>query len=128
MAVTPVSVSLGSRGILTSTHSCDAVMSLPVSHWFSPAALAALSVTSALLGAALLEDASWAWPLVRAVADPSSTSVKPALATVGSVPGSSLDSTAESTVSSSTDGGAASVWEPGAAWVAACLTWATGES
>ena len=124
MADTPVSVSLGSRGILTSTHSCDAVMSLLVSHWLSPAALAALSVTSALLGATLLEEASWA-PLVRAVADPSSTSVKLALATVGSVAGSSLDST----VSVSVDCGAASVWEMGEALaIATRLTWATRES
>ena len=111
-AAGPDSVSLASRGILTSTHSWEVDSSLPVSHWLSPAALAASSPTSVLLGgalgAALLEDASAAaaaWPLVSAVAEPSSTSVRPALATVGSVSGSCLDSTAASaSASGSADG------------------------
>ena len=129
-AAGPVSVSVASRGILTSTHSWDVDSSLPVSHWLSPAALAASSATSVLLGGALalaLEDASAVtWPLVSAVAEPSSTSVRPALATVGSVSGSCFDSTA---ASGSVDCWVVSLCVYGARWaIAAFLTWATGNS
>lgn len=90
-----------------------------VSHWLSPAALAALSATSALVGTTSLAGASVVWPFVKATAEPSLISVNPALATVGSVWGS-LDS------APSVSAAAASAWNE-AAWLTdAFLTSATG--
>jgi len=83
VAWSPVSVSAASRG--TSTHSCDMLRLLPASHWLSPAALAALSATSALVGACVVLEASAGRALVRATGVPSAISVRPAWATVGSV-------------------------------------------
>jgi hypothetical protein len=79
-----LSVGRASAGACTSTHSWEAAMSLPVSHWFSAAAFAAESPTSAL-GIELSTAAASGCPFVKALSVPASISVRPALATVGSV-------------------------------------------
>lgn len=82
VAFRPVSVSLGSRGSFTSTHSCDMDMSLPslpASHCFSPTSLAASSATPEFVGTSpLVALGSCTWPLVSGTEEPSSISVRPA--------------------------------------------------
>jgi hypothetical protein len=122
VAVTPVSVSAGSRG--TFTHSCDSARLLvgvfSVSHWFSPAALAALSATSAAL--LIVAAASSEWPFVKGLVEPSSISVRPAWAIVGSVPGTSLVS-AETSVDSLAS--ASGCWKRRPYAADEALTWAS---
>lgn len=85
-ALGAVSVWGTSAALGISTHSWEVAISLPVSHWFSPAALAALSPTSAFgMGASASTGVPLTWPFVMAVSVPASISVRPAWAMVGSV-------------------------------------------
>ena len=85
VAVTPVSVSAGSRGTLIHSSAVAAEADILLSHWVSAVSFAALSSTldCGITCAASSSSAAGLAPLTGGAA--SEISVRPALATVGSV-------------------------------------------